>query len=320
MSDRACHHFEESQEKELVGNAKALNVIQGFDQHKCSTILKKYVPILARSSVEKFKTKLVIDRGALLNQHSDCERLPEDVDVEDRVLQILILIGERVLESSKIVRQQQSAEFGDVSDSGRKLDMLFTYNGLDISNVEFEKPKTTEQELAIQHRKNIRLARCIQEHHAKLGIEEPSILMADVAGFVGVIYQVKPLKGITVAGETVHTPVSLPRTRATLMAFLEDASLAIMWNYIAHLEAQGRLVSDAKELHESALEKAKMERAKSWRNYSTVDAPQATVQKRFRENVILTPSKRRVKVLTLAELEDSSELSPPPSPSRRSSS
>ncbi|KAF9974106.1 hypothetical protein BGZ73_002604 [Actinomortierella ambigua] len=115
--------------------------------------------------------------------------------------------------------------------------------------------------------------------------------MVDIAGFVGVIYQAKQLNEIAIAGEAVHTTVNLPRTRATLMAFLEGDSLAIMWNYITHLEAQGQLVSDAKDLHEVNLEKAKIERAKRGRDSS--DTSQGTEQKRFRDNLIPTPSKKK---------------------------
>ncbi|KAF9578242.1 hypothetical protein BGW38_006065, partial [Lunasporangiospora selenospora] len=331
MSERACRHFEKFQENELVKSAKVSSLIEGFEQHECLTTLKKYAPILAGSTVQKFKAKLIIDRGAIFSKYWDQERLPASVEVEDKVLQILIIIcqliirppfgnespsesdclhvwlsvfsvmvdkltihtGEKVLESSKIMRQQQSAEYGDVSESGRKVDMLFMFDGVEVSNVEFKRPGTTEQDLAIQNRKNVRLARCIQEAHAALGVTDPSVLMADVAGFVGTIYQVKPLNEIAVAGETADTTVSLPRTRATLMAFLGDHSLAMMWNYVSRLEVQGQSVSEAKELHDLALEKAKLERAKRGRGQSSPDSPPAMIQKRFQDNVTLTPTKKR---------------------------
>ncbi|KAF9924233.1 hypothetical protein FBU30_005765 [Linnemannia zychae] len=144
----------------------------------------------------------------------------------------MIVIGEKVMESSKIMRQQQSIEFGDASENGRKVDILFMFDGVEVSNIEFKKPGTSESDMAIQNRKNIRLARCIQQAHIALGVKDPFILMADVSGFVGLIYQVKPLKEFAIAGETAHATVSLPQTRATLMAFLEDNSLAMMWNYV----------------------------------------------------------------------------------------
>jgi len=92
MSERACRHFEKFQEKELVKSAKAASLIEGFEQHECSTTLKKYAPILAKSTVQKFKAKLIIDRGAISNKYWDQERLPASVEVEDKVLQILIIM------------------------------------------------------------------------------------------------------------------------------------------------------------------------------------------------------------------------------------
>ncbi|KAG0278379.1 hypothetical protein BGZ96_002406 [Linnemannia gamsii] len=270
-------------------------------------------------TVQKLEVKLIIDRGAILQRYSDQERLPASVEVEDKVLQILIIIGEKVLESSKIMRQLQSAEYGDVSESGQKVDMLSMFDGIEVSNVEFKRPGATEQDLAIQNRKNVRLARCIQEAHAALGVTDPSVLMADVAGFVGTIYQVKPLNEIAIAGEIADTTVSLPQTRATLMAFLADNSLAMMWNYVSRLEAQGQSVSEAKELHDLALEKAKLERAKRGRGQLSPDSPPFMVQKRFQDNVILTPTKKRVKILTIVEMYDPAERSPPSSPSNRDS-
>jgi hypothetical protein len=38
------------------------------------------------------------------------------------------------------MRQLQSAEYGDVSESGRKVDMLFMFDGVEVSNVEFKRP------------------------------------------------------------------------------------------------------------------------------------------------------------------------------------
>ncbi|KAG0217821.1 hypothetical protein BGW41_000425, partial [Actinomortierella wolfii] len=103
------------------------------------------------------------------------------------------------------MRLRQAAEFSDVSDSARKVDCVFMFEGLEISNIEFKRPGCSERELALQNRKNIRLARCIQEAHVAFGVEDASIMMADVAGFVGVFYQVKPMGDIAIAGETTST-------------------------------------------------------------------------------------------------------------------
>jgi hypothetical protein len=71
--------------------------------------------------------------------------------------------GEKLLEASKVIKQMQSSEYGDVSDSGRKVDCIFMYDDIELSNIEFKNEDTPERELAVQNRKNIRLARCLQE-------------------------------------------------------------------------------------------------------------------------------------------------------------
>ncbi|KAF9984436.1 hypothetical protein BGZ65_000399 [Modicella reniformis] len=157
--------------KELVETAKAFSVIEGFGQH----------------DVQKLMAKVIIDRGPIFDKYSYQKRLPASVDIENKVLQILITIcslflrppfgkaspsesnclrvwmsifsdmmdkltihtGEKVLKSSKIMRQQQSAEFGDVSESERKVDMLSMVDGVEISNVEFKKSGTTERDRGV---------------------------------------------------------------------------------------------------------------------------------------------------------------------------
>ena len=80
------------------------------------------------------------------------------------------------------MRQKQSAEFGDVADSGRKVDCMFRFKDIELSNIEFKAPGISERDVAIQNRKNVRLARCIQEAHASVGANDSQILMADVSG------------------------------------------------------------------------------------------------------------------------------------------
>lgn len=59
--------------------------------------------------------------------------------------------GEKVLEASKLIKQMQSMEYGDASDSGRKVDSVFMHNDAELSNIE----DSSEQELAVQNRKNV---------------------------------------------------------------------------------------------------------------------------------------------------------------------
>ncbi|KAG0253771.1 hypothetical protein BG011_006151 [Mortierella polycephala] len=80
------------------------------------------------------------------------------------------------------MRPMQSAEHGDESDCDRKVNCLFTCKSAEISNIKFKHPDIGDKDLVIQSRNDVQLARCMQEAHLALGIEDPSILMADVSG------------------------------------------------------------------------------------------------------------------------------------------
>ncbi|KAF8923265.1 hypothetical protein BGZ58_003147, partial [Dissophora ornata] len=140
--------------------------------------------------------------------------------------------GEKAFEASKLMRQLQASEYGDVSDAGRKVDCLFMFHDIEMSNIEFKCENISPREIVIQNRKNIRLARCIQESHIAIGVSSPSVHVADVAGFIGMFYQVRPMGEITIAGRTTPETVHLPRNKGDLLNFLEDSSLAIIWNLI----------------------------------------------------------------------------------------
>ncbi|KAI1313879.1 hypothetical protein EDD11_002414 [Mortierella claussenii] len=330
-SKRNSKHFEEFEEEgfeeegfeeegfereELVETAKTLNIIKGLEQHECSTILKKYVSILAKDDLNKFLATLIIDRGSLLEKYQDQERLPASAELEDKVLQILIILGERVMEASKIMRQHQTAEFSGVSESARKVDLLFMYDGVEISNIRFKKPGITERDIAIQHKKSIRLARCIQEAHAALGVEKSSVMMADVAGSVGAIYQVRPMGEIAIIGETTSAIMHLPHTHGSLKAFMEDNSLALLWNY-SRLETQGRSISKAKDRHELALQIAKFKRGIAGIQSGT---PQPNLKKQLLNKATLTPSRKKARIQISSEmLQDSTDQTPSPSPQIESS-
>lgn len=89
-----------------------------------------------------------------------------------------------MLEASKIMRRMQAAEYHDLSDAGRRLDCLFMMNDVELSNIEVKRPGSSKLDITIQNRKNVRLARCIQESHIALGMDKPSILMGDVCGML----------------------------------------------------------------------------------------------------------------------------------------
>ncbi|KAF9213727.1 hypothetical protein BGZ59_004930 [Podila verticillata] len=135
------------------------------------------------------------------------------------------------------------------------------YKGVELSNIEFKRAEIGERHLAIQNRKNVRQARCIQEVHASLGVDNPSIFMANVHGFVGVFYQVRPMGDTAIAGKTTSDLVHLPPTAGGLKASLQGNSLAIIWNFLASLETQAPIVQLAKDLYDVEHEKANFTRA-----------------------------------------------------------
>ncbi|KAG0307107.1 hypothetical protein BGZ98_001046 [Dissophora globulifera] len=327
MSRRVCDHFDMCDDLDLVKKARSLTLIADLEKHPSASYMQRYVDTLAEKGVEYLHKKIVVDRGALLGKYMDEEYLPAQAQVEDKVLRILTYLcefvihppflaasplendclhvwasifgiladkvslhtGEKALEASKVMRKLQSTEYSDTSDAGRKVDCLFMMQGVELSNIEFKHQDASARDLAIQNRKNVRLARCIQEAHTTYGVKEASVLMADVFGFVGVFYQVKPMGDIAIAGKTTSTLVHLPRTAGALEVFLQDQSLAILWNFMLHLEQQGPKVIRAKERFELAQEKTTLERALSM---SRVDVPSA-ISKTFQHNVTLAPSKKR---------------------------
>ncbi|KAG0076812.1 hypothetical protein BGZ90_008157 [Linnemannia elongata] len=92
MSKRACRHFEKLEQEHLVETAKTLCTLKGSEQHEYTQILKRYVSTLASDGINKLKAKLIIDRGSIFKKYEDQERLPASVELEDKILQILIIL------------------------------------------------------------------------------------------------------------------------------------------------------------------------------------------------------------------------------------
>ncbi|KAF9207746.1 hypothetical protein BGZ49_010647 [Haplosporangium sp. Z 27] len=326
MSERACEHFCRMEENKLVKEAKSLSTIADFDDHPCVEYLRKYTDILAEKGVEYLKKKVIADRGILNSKYLE-DQLPSDVALEDKVLRILEYLcefvirplysksspsendclhvwvsifgviaekismhtGEKALKASKIVRQMQCDEYGEASDAGRKVDCLFMIEDIELSNIAFKSPESCKKELALQNRKNVRLARCIQENHVTFGVDDANILMADIFGFAGIFYQVQPMGDIAVAGRTTSTIVQIPQTVGELEDFLQGNSLCIIWNFVSYLEKQGPRILRAKERYNAAQVKAKLADAISGNQSST---PPILIKK-FQRNVTMSPTKKR---------------------------
>ncbi|OAQ24705.1 hypothetical protein K457DRAFT_23840 [Linnemannia elongata AG-77] len=92
MSKRACRYFEKLEQEHLVETAKTLCTLKGSEQHEYTQILKRYVSTLANDGINKLKAKLIMDRGSILKKCEVQERLPASVELEDKILQILIIL------------------------------------------------------------------------------------------------------------------------------------------------------------------------------------------------------------------------------------
>ncbi|KAG0356587.1 hypothetical protein BG005_004493, partial [Podila minutissima] len=248
----------------LPDQACSLSVIEGFDNHPSTAIAREYEDCLAKRGVDGLKKQLIVDHGMLNSNYMECKGLPPEADMRDKVLEILTKLDETMLETSKIIHHMQSLEHGDVSDAGRKVDCIFMYKGIELSNIEFYRTEIGERALVIQNRRR----------------------------FVGLFYQVRSMGDIAIASKTASDLVHLPRTAGGLKAFLQGNSLAIIWNFLTSLEAQAPIVQLAKELHEVEQEKAKSSRGVRGvhRNQASFPPP---VQRRFQNHVQFTSQKKR---------------------------
>ncbi|KAF9931168.1 hypothetical protein BGZ67_005451 [Mortierella alpina] len=102
-----------------------------------------------------------------------------------------LVTGEKILDASKVLRQQQEAEYGDVSDKGRKVDLIFKYKDIELSNVEFKRTDISSTDIALH---------CRQKW---------------------LFYQVNPLREIPVAGRSSATMLYLPATSGAMESLLQ---------------------------------------------------------------------------------------------------
>lgn len=91
MYERTCTDFYEMEQNSLIVTAKDLATMPGFEDHPCNVILVKYLARLKlEQNLEKFRRFLIVERGKL-NEHTlDLDALPKALEIEDKVLDILI--------------------------------------------------------------------------------------------------------------------------------------------------------------------------------------------------------------------------------------
>ncbi|KAF9971307.1 hypothetical protein BGZ73_005765 [Actinomortierella ambigua] len=328
MSPRAVQHFIDSGGNETITRAVTRAAISTFEQHACLAILPRYLQVLQEHNVQYLAWVLVRDRFELQTPYNLGDPLPETLQKQDKVLEILqylcqivsnppfdnkdpseidallvrahvfglarsnncitLQTGERMLEASKVQRQQQAAEFGDLSDAGRKVDLAFVHKGIELSNIEFKRPGIGAMDITVQCRKNIRLGRCLQEQHREYGVQEPSVIMGDVAGFIGIFYQLAKMGEVWVAGKTSPSTVHLPTTQGELEMFLESTSLAQIFNFVEHLELEAPKIKRQQERYNRATDIGFFAQA--------VESPRPTTpppkRKSFEQNVTFSPRRK----------------------------
>ncbi|KAF9397649.1 hypothetical protein BGZ94_006248, partial [Podila epigama] len=112
---------------------------------------------------------------------------------------------------------------GDSSCSGRKCDLLFLYNELEVTNFEFKVAGASAAVLEAQRKKNVRLNRSILEGLKAAGFEAPAMLYVDIGGFQGTIFALVRYKGIYVCNEVAK--IKYPETAEEFRALLDDGHL-----------------------------------------------------------------------------------------------
>ncbi|KAF9899037.1 hypothetical protein EC991_009744, partial [Linnemannia zychae] len=91
MSERTCVDFQAMGQSGLIDAAKKFATMPGFEDHPCNAILEKYqLRLKAERNVEKFRRFLVVERGKLNEPTVDLDTMPEELELEDKVLDILI--------------------------------------------------------------------------------------------------------------------------------------------------------------------------------------------------------------------------------------
>ncbi|KAF9318826.1 hypothetical protein BG006_003123 [Podila minutissima] len=188
MSANAQEYFASSQHQEPLDQACSLSVIEGFDNHPSTAIAQEYVDCLAKHGVDGLKKQLIVDRGVLNTSTWSARIYRRRLTCETRCKFVLRPPFNTESPSENDCLHIWTSVFDVIMDK-ISLHTRDDVGGLEgyASHVvagtrrQFKRAEIGERDLAIQNRKNVRLARCIQQVHASLGVEDPSIFMADAS-------------------------------------------------------------------------------------------------------------------------------------------
>jgi len=73
------------------------------------------------------------------------------------------------LDASKLLKQQQASEYGEISDSGRKVNLIFMFNNIELSNVEFKRADISSGDVTVQCPTRKMSARACDKQHMHHG-------------------------------------------------------------------------------------------------------------------------------------------------------
>ncbi|KAG0040009.1 hypothetical protein BGZ83_002665, partial [Gryganskiella cystojenkinii] len=204
---------------------------------------------------------------------------------------LTIHTGETGLASTKPVLEELSDEYGlETSECARKVDLKFRCGRIEIANLELKAPEQKTTPRAIQSRKNLRLARCIQHELEKTGVQDAQVYSGDISGYMAIITTIKKVDDVYVAGRVTNSVLILPTTTATMKVFLGGSTLSCLMNLMSHLEKLGMKAKEAADLHESNGNQAAFVSDLEYE-----DPPVHSRPKSLQESIILTPKKKKAK-------------------------
>ncbi|KAF9957653.1 hypothetical protein BGZ72_001567 [Mortierella alpina] len=199
--------------------------------------------------------------------------------------QVYMRSGECVSTCSKDVKAMLDEEYDEFGAFGRKVDLIFRANGLELANLEFKVAEATDTDIDIQHRKNIRLNRAIMEGQQDACGIKSTLLFLDFQGWHGSLFALYPFEDVFVC--KYLGPVALPRTKSGLQKFLKGGTLETLFTFTEHL------VKAAELLQESREEKDDLASRKRHMAIFTRQTTPPQKERRISGNVFLTPSKRK---------------------------
>ncbi|KAF9087333.1 hypothetical protein BGX27_002956, partial [Mortierella sp. AM989] len=150
--------------------------------------------------------------------------------------------GECISESSKEVKAILDEEFDDFGRFGRKVDLSFLAYGQELANCEFKTGNTSDLDIELQNRKNIRLNRAIMESHKSSCDVRLDMLYMDIQGWNGSLFSLYRYEDIFVS-KYLKT-VNLPSSKSGMKKFLSGDDLEVILTFLVHLEKMGHSLKE----------------------------------------------------------------------------